>query len=361
MKPNELIRDPVFQLNLLLWMAKEQPKDDWRVRPLFWEHGFGILYIEQPFRFPVETSRAIQASGLGVSISPEPELILARGKNGKALYFEAKANSFGLASSNCHQARGHLMAVGPAFAETYKPLNECLLCYVLPSGKRSVMARCLKDLVGELTGAKLLPGAYSVHTMSVNKGVLVYSWDSTFGGHTGATGARTTVLRGITDDTDPTPLLLVYTDEDSPNPEMQGFYRRAMIEQTRARLLCGLHAHDVATPYEITVNDLLKRTTEGVYEYLARERQSSLRRLVLVNLLRPIRDRWKDKQPTCVSLVDDEVLTIRWDGPPEKEQFLDWLEDRATRFPECRPAKEGPTLFDTEAEPVADDPTSSDS
>ena len=26
MKPESLVRDPVFQLNLLLWMAKEQPQ-----------------------------------------------------------------------------------------------------------------------------------------------------------------------------------------------------------------------------------------------------------------------------------------------------------------------------------------------
>lgn len=360
MKPIDLIRDPVFQLNLLLWMAKEQPKDNWRVRPLFWECGFGILYIEQPFRFPIETSRAIQDCGLAVSAAPEPDLILAREKNGKALYFEAKANSFGLASSNCHQARGHLLAVGPSFAETYKPLNDCLLCYVLPSGKRSGMAKCLKQLVGELKAVNLPPGDFSVHVLSINKDVLAYSWDNAFVRHAGVTGTKIAVLRGINEDTDPTPLLLVYTDEDSPNPEMQDFYRRAMLEKVRARLLCNLHANDAATAYTITVDNLMKHTTEGIYEYLARDRQTSLRRLVLVNLLRPIRDKWKEKLPGCVKLVDDDILTITWSTSAEKEEFLDWLEDRTTRFPECRPPKEGPTLFDTEGGQPVDGPTARD-
>jgi len=356
MKPDELIRDPVFQLNLLLWMAKEQPVDNWRVRPLFWELGFAILYVEQPFRFPVETTQAVQTSGLAVSDAPEPELILARGENGKALYFEAKANSFGPTSSNCHQARGHLLAVGPAFAETYKPLTSCLLCYVLPSGRRSNMASCLGQLAGELKEAKLSPGAHSVHGLSAKKIGLVYSWDKAFKSHTGAEGAETTVIKELADDTDPTPLLLVYTDEDSPNPQMQGFYRRAMLDHVRARLLCDLHAQDVGNPYTITVDDLLKRTTEGIFEYLARKRQGSIRRLVRTNFLGPICDKWKDNQPGCVSLVDD-TLTVQWSASDEKETFMDWLEDRATRFPEDRLPKEGPTLFDTNAGPPDDRPT----
>ena len=28
-------------------MAKEQPQQDYRVRPLFYEHGFKIIYIEE--------------------------------------------------------------------------------------------------------------------------------------------------------------------------------------------------------------------------------------------------------------------------------------------------------------------------
>ena len=52
-----LVRDPVFQLNILLWMAKEQPAEGYRVRPVFFEHGFKIIYIEQPFPLPEEGSK----------------------------------------------------------------------------------------------------------------------------------------------------------------------------------------------------------------------------------------------------------------------------------------------------------------
>ena len=345
MSHDELIRDPVFQLNLLLWMAKEQPREDWRVRPLFWESGFAVLYVEQPFRFPVETTEAIQSSGLEISVSPESDLILARQRNGKALYFEAKANSFGTASSDCQQARGHLLAAGPAFAETYEPLNACLLCYVLPSEGKSAMAKCLRQLAESLAVAKLAPGTYSVHGLSVNAGDLAYSWDEALADYLSLPGSEATVLRELSDDTDPTPLLLVYTDEDCPNPKLRDFYRRAMLDRVRARLLCDLQAHEAGTPSTITLDDLLRRTTERVFEYLGRERQNSLRRLVRAHLLVPICDRWRDRHPGRISMADD-TLTVRWTSASEEQEFLDWLEDRATVFPADKLPAEGPGLFD---------------
>ncbi len=49
MKAEKLIKDPVFHLNLLLWMSKEQPLDNYRVNPFFFQHGYRIIYIEKPF------------------------------------------------------------------------------------------------------------------------------------------------------------------------------------------------------------------------------------------------------------------------------------------------------------------------
>src|ERR1700676_1052256 len=135
MKPADLIRDPVFQLNLLLWMAKEQPPIGYVVKPLFFENGFAVLYIEQPFAFPEAAVVAIEKCTQNISAKPEPELLLRRMLDKKALYLEAKANSFSSTSDTARQARGHLLAAGEVFAEVLAPLQSCLLCYVLPNDK----------------------------------------------------------------------------------------------------------------------------------------------------------------------------------------------------------------------------------
>jgi len=109
MKLDEAIRDPVFQLNLLVWMAKEQPEEGFRVRPLFSQHRFQLHYIEWPFPFPTEIRAEIVAAAESLSLEfnlePEPELIIQRPADGQAIYFEAKAQGFSPKSSNSRQAR----------------------------------------------------------------------------------------------------------------------------------------------------------------------------------------------------------------------------------------------------------------
>ena len=236
-----LLEDPVFQLNLLLWMAKEQPHAGYRVRPLFYEQGFRIVYIEQPFRFPEETARAIEASGLEITSSPEPEVILGRDSDKKALYFEAKANSFGTESSkNAKQARAHLLAIGPAFKEVLSPLGECLLCYLVPADGCTPMSYCLKALCRELNRKHLHTGPFSVHGLALRGPQVIYSWDAAFKKHVGLQDDEVAVLDNVTEETDPTPLILVFCDDDCSNNPVRDLYRQAVIDQALACLLWNL-------------------------------------------------------------------------------------------------------------------------
>ncbi|MDP2898734.1 MAG: hypothetical protein Q8Q12_19525 [bacterium] len=341
MKTEALLTDPVFQLNLLLWMAKEQPSVDCRVRPLFFERGFKIIYIENPFPFPEETARAMRDLGLDISEAPEPELILGRERDSRALYFEAKANSFGIASPNSRQARAHLIATGPVFGEVLSPLKACLLCYVVPDGARKRMSECLIALSDELQSKGLKPGPFSCHGLAVSGTKIVYSWDSIFKDHVGATEDAVPIIDDVAEDTDPAPLLLVFSDEDCCNIEMRDFYRRVVIDQVRAWLLSDLHSHALGEKYETSPDNLLTKTTDGVFQYLGRERQKGLRKLVRENIFKKIADYWKDKQ-SGVTLVGNQ-LVVTWSVIGEKDDFLNWLEDRRMRFDASTPPVD---LFD---------------
>ncbi|MFY9608411.1 MAG: hypothetical protein WAU45_07335 [Blastocatellia bacterium] len=345
MNAEALIRDPVFQLNILLWMAKEQPTADYRVRPLFFELRFRIIYIEQPFPLPEETASAAQLSALRINVTPQPELILGRELNGKALYFEAKADSFSPDSSTSKQARGHLLAAGPAFGEVLAPLTSCLLCYLVPDDRRTLMCECLTDLANELSAEGLEPGSFSCHGLRITERQLTYVFDSTFQSYAGLREASVPVLELLEDNTDPNPLLLIYSDEDCPDSNRRDFYRRALIEQVRARLLCDLQTLGIHAEYVMAADELLLKTTDGTFQYLGRERQKRLRVLVRENVLKRIRDYWKDKQRGVG--LEANVLRVRWDSAEEKDAFLGWLEDRRVKFEVSRPADEGPTLFDS--------------
>jgi hypothetical protein len=342
MKTDELLKDPVFQLNLLLWMVKEQPNTGYRVRPLYYEKGFRIIYIEQPFAMPEETIGTINDSKLDISTTPEPELILGREADNKALYFEAKANSFGTESSNCIQARAHLIACGPAFGEVLAPLKECLLCYLVPDNARELMSECLASLKKELMKKGLKPGPFSSHGLAIKDSKIVYSWNGAFKTHIGIDEDSIPIVDDVEENTDPSPLILAYSDEDCANEGMRDFYRRVIIDQIRATLLCDLHAHSVGAQYETTPDKLLEKTTDRIFQYLSRQRQKGLRRLIRHNVLKKIHDHWKDKQ-SGIRLANNQ-LTITWSVIGEKEDFLNWLEDKRINFDASKPSEESSQL-----------------
>jgi len=340
MKPETLLKDPVFQLNLLLWMAMEQPDKDYRVRPLFYRWGFRLMYIEQPFSFPPPLAAAIKDSELKIHSNPEPEMILGRDKDQKALYFEAKGDSFSSGSSNASQACGHLLAVGPAFSEVLKPREQCLLCYVLPAEKRDKMAECLSELTATLIEEKMKPGPHSIHGLAVRGTDIVYSWDQCFQSYLDIPELESVVLSDVTEDTNPSPLILVFSDEDHHDPTMKDYYREVVINQIRATLLCELKNHPLSETYFTTPEDILMKTTHGRFGYLGHKRQIAMRRLVLSNVFKRIEDHWKDKQQG-ISL-DAGKLYIKWVLSGERDAFLDWLEDRRTKFEASKPLAETP-------------------
>ena len=340
MKPDDWIRDAVFQKNLLLWMAKEQPPERFSVRPLFAERGYAIFYVEQPFPFPAETRNAIDAVAekkkIEISRNPKPELILRHTADRHALYFEAKANSFGSDRSEARQARGHLVATGPAFAEVFKPLERATLTYVLPESARDGMRGCLETLSAELGEAGLQVGIYSVAGLSVADGDLSYHMDEIGRRTLGLPDPEAVVMTGIADDTDPSPLLLVFSAQDCPDGERTGYYRRVLQNQAIVHLLCELHRASVATPFSLSTTEILEHTTQGVFEFVGREGQREMESLIRENIFRRILDYWKDRVPGLVR-VDGKVLRMDFQSDSRKDLFLDWLESKKTGFDDAMP------------------------
>ncbi len=326
-------------------MAKEQPADGFRVRPLFSQHGFQLHYIEQPFPFPTELRGEIvvaaEAMALEIKLEPEPELTVQRHTDGQAIYFEAKSQGFSPASSNSKQARGHLLACGPAFAEVYKPLTTALLDYVVPADDSANMRDCLKTLKTELSAAKLETGNYAVDGLSVQETNLVYHLDEPLHDLLTDTASEIVVMAGLDEETDPSPLLLVYSDEDCPDVARQGHYRRVLQNQALANLLCTLHSKAPGQVIEISAPELLLHTTNGVFNFLGRERQKSMERVIVENLYRRISEYWKERLPNKVGLVG-KTITLDFKNFSDREAILDWLEDaKRAGFDDKKPNNQG--------------------
>lgn len=344
MKPEEWIRDPVFQLNLLLWMSLDQPDEAFLVYPLFARHGFELRFIEQPFAFPIATIASIEnaekAGQPKISRCPEPELILKRDLDQSALYFEAKKSSFSSNSSTCVQARGHLLATGPVFADVLAPLKSATLTYVLPADQGALMRVCLSELTAQLQQSGFSSGTFSVAGLAVENETMNYRLDAAGQTAVGCRDQSVVLMREINEATDPSPIMLIFSEQDCADQTRPGYYRHILQQQVLAALLCRLH--QVPTPGSIVINaaELLTETTQGVFKYLGRERQRAMETMVRKNVFLTISDTWKDRASDMVSLRARE-LTVSFTDPQKRDEFFDWLESRKTKFPDVLPSVDG--------------------
>ncbi len=352
MKLDALIRDPIFQLNLLLWMARDQPAQAPRVTPLFHRWGYQFLMVENPVPLPPNTVAAVEKSGLDVTVNPEPEMILGHPARAHALYMEAKKESFSAQSSTAKQARGHLLAAGAAFKEIVTPYQTARLCYVLPEDRRALMEVCLEELKSELRAKQLVPAETSTHGLEASADGVAYVWDGPFAALVGTNTTRELILQAEGNDTDPSPLLLVYSAEDYSG-DRPDYAREAMIKQVWALLLCDVQGSESGSPFQSKADAILTRTTDGIFNYLSRERQKSLCRIVTERLFAPIRNYWNKedtKRDDLQVALNGSVLTVNLRDDLAKSNFTDWLEEAKKLRPDYSALpKEEQTAFGFEA------------
>lgn len=345
MKPDDWIRDSVFQLNLLVWMSKEQPEEAYCVRPVFHVAGFEWMAIEQPFRLPVETAKRIEQinedGAIRIHSHPEPELVLKRNRDQSALYFEAKKSSFDIASSNSSQARGHLVATGPAFAEVNAPLERALLIYVVPEDATDAMRPCLNALSDQLRTLDLVPGDWAVDGLAADAVAIHYHFDAKSRMIIGIDGSPIPIIENISPETDPSPLLLIYSDEDCPDDERRGYYRRVIQNQAIATLLCELHRVNVGDSITLTAARILELTTQGAFSFLGAERRKKMELLLKINVFNKIAEHWKSRSPDAIN-VQGKELTVTFTSDALQADFLDWLERSKAVFGDEAP--KGPDI-----------------
>jgi hypothetical protein len=115
----KLLGDPLFQLNLSLWMTQPCPIVNLAPRPLLREVGYEVYQIEPRLTLPLATQAALRAAKLAFSQVSEPDIVF-RGAQGKILLWECKKSLFGYDPSKddreYRQARTFLLAT-KAFAE----------------------------------------------------------------------------------------------------------------------------------------------------------------------------------------------------------------------------------------------------
>lgn len=99
-RDHRLLRDPVFQLNVILWLVFELPAND--VRPLLRNCGYLLRSIAPRLPLPPEVRGRV--ANVASADPPSPDLLLAHESDPTVLVIECKASSFGPDTEQAQQA-----------------------------------------------------------------------------------------------------------------------------------------------------------------------------------------------------------------------------------------------------------------
>lgn len=173
--PNELLDDPLFQVNLLLWML--QPPNGSNIRPLMAEAGYKLRSIEEVLPLGPELIARLKTAALGVKEQASPDVILAS-EEAEHLMVECKASMFGAKApeggkdSNQRQARSFLLQhpemLSSALAGT--KVADASLAYLTKHNPDHDQSEGVLALAEELKAAKLPVVPCSVWRLAEHQG-----------------------------------------------------------------------------------------------------------------------------------------------------------------------------------------------
>src|SRR6266487_1866933 len=153
---SELIASPLYQVNLVLWMATKD--NGGRVVPLLANAGYDVLYVEKPLNLPPEVRQAFSRAALSFVDPVSPDFILTGAKK-SYLLIECKRTMFSSASSTAEQARSLLLQVPRvlelALVRKGGSFSTGALAYVTRANKEHDILDGVQTLASELRSKKL--------------------------------------------------------------------------------------------------------------------------------------------------------------------------------------------------------------
>lgn len=211
-KIEELCSDPLFQLNLSIWLSQSKPKD-FSVRPVLYEAGFQILSVGPLLTLPLDIRLHISESSLDCQDRAKPDLILEDNNRTRLLTLECKRTSFGTSSTTASQARTLLLLSGPIISEVLaigaRASAQGVLCYLTRSDQVPPLENTLSELIKELQELKLDPGENGCLGIRPDKTAILLEYSHEVRTLLKCKSKSPVAILSIEADTDPRPLYFI--------------------------------------------------------------------------------------------------------------------------------------------------------
>jgi len=265
--PNELLKDPLFQLNAVLWLTQPLPGGS-EITPLLYNQGFTVYAIAPLLGPPLDLRLAAQEAGISMQERVRPDAVLAHESDRKFAFTECKASSSVLTSSTA-QARSLLVVAGPRAAEVLGlasgQVSASLLGLVIPESDREPVTQTLVSFSKELDENRLPAGRFSVLGFVLTDtdiSIVINDLGSAF--FALPAGANPFMKREP--DTDPKPLYFIPYDPDVVQSEQEKvFCKRVLFERMHSTITAAIGRANPPAELALESQKILNDAMFGMY------------------------------------------------------------------------------------------------
>ncbi len=286
MNVDEIVEDPLYQLNLTLWLL--QPlRDGYPLNPLLREAGYELFAISPGMPLGPALRETVTSGSVDSAVEPGPDLLLSRDERGEFVVWECKSQLFGAESSSARQARGLLLQAGEQFnlaiGLELKARPDLYLVYLSKhlSCQEYLSRLCSIKHDLELKGMKTLPvGGIGIVNRDIevclhnayDQGMIPPALANIVG-----TEAK---VQDLASDENPIPLFYIPWDPNvSQSDVMKEHCESVFGERILSAFVAEIGRASTPVTLEVVYDDLLNKATFHFYsQWRSKDTQRALRR-----------------------------------------------------------------------------------
>jgi len=347
---NEICKDPLFQLNLAIWITQPQPSTYFYIYPLFYKSGLNIYSIGPLLTLPPDIRHKV-SDKIICQDSARPDLVLELKDKKRFCFLECKSSSFGPESSSSNQARTFLLLAGPIISEVLgigqRGDNEGILCYFLGSNNAVLMQKTLEQLTEEIQNKTGLPtGKFGCFEIKPSKSTITLEYSESVKNFLNLVKNSPVDIIELEENTDPRPLYFIpYDPNIHQTKEERELCKRILFERILSHIISEVGRADVPSSITFTTDELLSLATFGLYKiWDDNDAKKHIRKLV-EHFLINIKDSIDTSIKECLKYEPQKGWIFNIRNEKEHEELLKHLQKfKPENFVFSK--KIGQTLFD---------------
>ena len=327
---NSLCKDPLFQLNLAIWLTQPQPPDNVAIDPIFYRSGLSIYSIGPLLSLPPEV-RINAFEKLDCQDKACPDLVLMNSERIKICLLECKASSFGIRSNTARQARTLLLMAGPIVSDILglgRNWRNCgILCYLIGPNQSGQLEDTLQTLQREIKDNGFEPGYFGCIEISADESVITLEYSLEVKELLSLKIDSPLQIMKLEEDTDPRPLYFIpYDPNINQTAEEKEFSRRVLFERILEFFITDIGGADVPIKTYIKTEKFLNDATFGMYSIWDDDEAKKCLRKLVRTFLKKIEGTLKTPAKECMhyEIEDGYMVDIKDDNA--KSEFLKQLQ-----------------------------------